>query len=293
MSDILEKFRHQYNQECLNKGLSFKINYTEETGNIYHELDPELLSKAINHLLSNAVKFTSKGSIEFGIEKASDQIIIYITDTGIGISKDNISTVFEHFRQEDDSSSRRFEGSGLGLAIVKGLVDLLSGTISVESEKGMGSTFRIHFSLKSRNNSEGHASEETKTPINKEPVVLIAEDEDSNFVVLSMVMRKSFNAKVIHALNGLEAVKMVQSNPDIDVVLMDLKMPVMDGFEATAQIKKLQPDLPVIAITAFAMSGDKHRAMEIGCDFYIAKPVSRRELDKAMRKFGFLGNDPY
>lgn len=168
----------------------------------------------------------------------------------------------------------------------------MGGTISVESEKGMGSTFRIHFSLKSRNNSESFTSDETRTPIIKEPVVLIAEDEDSNFVVLSMVMRKSFNAKVMHALNGLEAIKMVKSNPDIDVVLMDLKMPVMDGFEATAQIKKLQPDLPVIAITAFAMSGDEHRAMEIGCDFYIAKPVSRRELHKAMRKFGFLGNDP-
>lgn len=293
LADILEKFRHQYNQECVNKGLSFKISYTEETGNIYIELDPELISKAINHLLSNAVKFTSKGSIECGIEKASDQIIIYINDTGIGIAKENIPTVFEHFRQEDDSSSRRFEGSGLGLSIVKGLVDLLGGTISVESEKGTGSTFRIHFSLKNRNDSDNHTSEEAISVIAKEPVVLIAEDEDSNFVVLAMVMRKSFNAKVLHALNGLEAIKMVQSNPDIDVVLMDLKMPVMDGFEATAQLKKLQPDLPVIAITAFAMSGDEHRAMEIGCDYYIAKPVSRRELHKAMRKFGFLGNDPH
>lgn len=291
LSEIIEKFRAQYSKECLDKGLSFSIIYTEEAGNMYYEIDPELITKAILHLLNNAIKFTSKGKVELGIEKSNDQIVFYVSDTGIGIAQENIPRVFQSFSQEDNSSSRRFEGSGLGLSIVKGLTELLGGTVSTESQKNVGSIFRLHFPLTNKVKTNVNLTHPLRENTKKTPLILIAEDEESNYTVLAMVMRKSFKSTVIHAVNGLEALNFVKNNPEIDVIFMDLKMPVMDGFEATAAIKKIRPELPVIAITAFAMSGDENRALSVGCDHYIAKPVSRRDLQLAMEKFGYGNED--
>lgn len=288
LAEIVEKFRAKYNKECINKGLDFNIKYNEDLGNIHLELDIELIQKALNHLLDNALKYTNKGSITLGINQKNSKICFYVRDTGIGVNPENITAIFHYFRQEDEGSSRYYEGSGLGLAIVKGITELMGGELVIESEKNKGSTFHLCFPLKNLaiSKSDSHLQQPDISKTN--PIVLIAEDEESNFLVLSLIMRKNFNAKVLHAINGRVAVDMVAANPEIDLILMDLKMPVMDGFEATIEIKKIRPDIPIIAITAFAMSGDEHRALSVGCDYYLAKPINRHELWDTMKRLGFI-----
>lgn len=287
VGDIVEKFKISYWQKCLDKNLTFNIELTEDTRNLYMEIDPELIAKSLGHLLQNALKFTHSGSITLGAEVSGDQIIFFVRDTGIGISKEKLKAVFEHFRQEDDSFARRFEGSGLGLSIVKGLTGIMGGTVDVESQKQKGTTVRLFFSKKSTEETEQKLEKAPLRSPKKEPVILIAEDEVSNFQMLAMLLHKSYKATVLHATNGLEALKMVKSNPEINLVLMDLKMPVMNGFESTSEIKKIRPELPVVAQTAFAMSSDESRAAEAGCDLYVPQPLSHNNIEQIMKRFNF------
>ncbi len=287
VNDIIDKFKISYWQKCLDKGLSFNVELSEKTKNSYLEIDPELLLKSLEHLLQNAVKFTHYGSVTFGAEATLAQISFFVKDTGIGISKEKLEIVFEHFRQEDDGTARRFEGSGLGLSIVKGLTKIMGGSIDVESRKNSGTTVWLHFPRKNHSYKKIEAENRPELKQKSEPVILVAEDEIANFQMLEMLLHKSYNVTVLHALNGLEALKMVKSNPEIDLVLMDIKMPVMDGFESTREIKNFRPELPVVAQTAFAMSSDESRALAAGCDLYLSQPLNRNNIEQTMQKFGF------
>ena len=258
--------------------------------------DDFLIKKILYHLLDNAVKFTQEGAISLGYSVKNDVIEFYVKDTGIGINKDSLKKIFDYFDQEDISISRGFEGSGLGLSISKGIVELLGGKIWVESVKGIGSTFFFTIPVSEPNIvSPLTAGVDTSTlppldslekvNLSSKPVILIAEDDKLNYIFYVTLLKK-LKVDILHAQTGLEAVEHCKNNPDISLILMDLKMPEMNGLEATREIRTFRSNLPIIAVTAYAMSGDEKKAFDAGCSDYIAKPFNKNDLYQKLESFG-------
>ncbi len=248
-------------------------------------LDDAKLKQIIGNLLNNAFKFTYKGLVDFGYvySRTNKTLQFYVKDTGIGINEESKKVIFHRFRQLDSTYSRKFGGTGLGLAIAKAYTELMGGEITLDSQVDKGSTFFIavpgkqiiEFSEKKINPNNMAWSNKT---------FLIAEDEDLNFIFLRELI-EDFGAKVIRAMDGFEAVEQVRSNPLINLVFMDIKMPIMDGLKATEEIKKSHPLLPVIAQTAYAFSDDRARAKVAGCDDYLEKPIDAEALKVIVNKF--------
>lgn len=236
------------------------------------------LNKIISNLLENALKFTKDGFIEFGYylknETTKNQLIIYVKDTGIGIEKEKQEIIFERFSQGEKELSKKVGGIGLGLSIAKENTELLGGSISLESTVGKGTTFFVAIPFKPVNIFVEYEIIEAK------PIILIAEDEEINYLYLETVLQDvlKIGCNFLHAKNGLEAIDLYKKNPSINLVLMDLKMPILNGFEATKQLKKLNPNLPIIAQTAYSTTLDKDKALLIGCDGFISKPINVDDL---------------
>jgi PAS domain S-box-containing protein len=285
LSKLLERVRQKYEKLILEKNLKIELRLPENADSHVLESDEELIFKSLCHLMANAVKFNDRGKVILGYQIKGDQIEFFVEDNGIGISKESQARIFDYFSQEDSSSVRRFEGSGLGLSIVKGISTLLGGSVNLVSTKGLGSCFYFIIPAGKLSHIEPPAPVVIKEKVDQ-PILLIAEDDESNFFVLEVVVKKTTGAKVIRASNGLEAVDFCRENPGITLVLMDIKMPVMDGLEATREIKAFRPDLPIIAITAYAMSGDEQKALNAGCNDYLAKPVSMKALVAKLEVFG-------
>jgi CheY-like chemotaxis protein/anti-sigma regulatory factor (Ser/Thr protein kinase) len=240
--------------------------------------DQEKVRKIITHLLDNASKFTQKGYIHFGFQINEQDVEFYVKDTGTGIKAEAFNTIFEAFMQGDVSSTRGNEGSGLGLTIANGMVKLLGGKLWVESERGKGSTF--YFTLPFAQNPVVLQRKPVETPVDqkiKKPVILIAEDDDSNYKYIEIVLLYA-EYEVLRAENGIDAVDLCRTNNDIRLVLMDIKMPLMDGFEATRQIRAFKPQLPVVALTAHVTTEDENAAIAAGCTEYVTKPVTKTRL---------------
>lgn len=243
--------------------------------------DPLRLKQVLTNLIGNALKFTDSGYIEFGFNIMEDNNIrFYVQDSGIGITPEKQSIIFDRFRQADDSHTRRYGGTGLGLAIVKHLIELLGGTIWVESTPGKGSTFYFTHPYHSSMSMNTESMNIKKAmPINnwQNKIILITEDEENNFKLLKAILAPS-KARLIWAKNGKEAVEICKTNPLIDLVLMDLKMPEMTGYEATEIIKRFRKKLPIIAQTAYAMADERTKTREAGFDDFITKPINSDEL---------------
>jgi PAS domain S-box-containing protein len=282
--EVFAEYTRKFENQIGQKNIEYEIVIPENGEPVNLNTDKELLSKAFSHLLSNALKFTKQGKITAGYAVKDNVLEIFVRDTGVGIAKENFEKIFERFTQEDQSSVRRFEGSGLGLTIVMGIMKLIGGNVSLVSDEGVGSCFTLHLPL-SMEDTIAIPPVETFSSSGK-PVVLIAEDEDANYFVFEMLMRQMAVEKVIRAETGKEAVRLCREFPEISLILMDIKMPEMDGLEATKIIKAERPELPIIAITAYAMSGDEHNIREAGCDDYVAKPVSVKLLKEKLKKFG-------
>ncbi|HUW07211.1 MAG TPA: PAS domain S-box protein [Williamwhitmania sp.] len=248
--------------------------------------DEAKLTQVIINLINNALKFTPKGYIEFGVSKEEHLLKFYVKDTGIGISPEHQLLVFERFRQVETDLSRHFGGSGLGLSISKAFIEVLGGRIWLESEVGIGSTF--FFTMPYFSSDAEKASAQPKLSISKDNlsgiVILVAEDEDINFLYLHELMMET-GVTIIRAKNGKEAVDIGLADNRINLVLMDIKMPIMGGDEATKRIKAVRPHLPIIATTAYAMGGDKERLLEVGCDAYLSKPIGQKELLELIKNF--------
>ncbi|MDP2842395.1 MAG: hybrid sensor histidine kinase/response regulator, partial [Acetobacterium sp.] len=228
-STISEKTK----QLCIAKNLKFEIYIPVETSGLTVNSDPEFIQKILEKLIDNAIKFTKEGSITCGYLIKTERIEFFVKDTGYGVEDDMKELIFEMFRQEDSSMTRGHEGSGLGLSIAKGLVTLLGGEMFVASEKGKGSVFTFNIPLNNIGKSKSQISTDATNPIsNKKPLILIAEDDESNYMYLAVVL-KSTGHNHIHAADGKEAVDFCRQNPEISLVLMDIKMPVMNGDEAT------------------------------------------------------------
>jgi len=297
---ILNQLYDQFQPLCAVKNLGLHLNTPAKTKGITIHTDAELFQKILTNLLDNAAKFTHQGKIIFGYEIKSTvttglpteesgnpvALEFYVKDTGIGISRESLSMIFDSFKQEELCSTRGHEGSGLGLTIARGLVQLLGGKIRVESAKDKGSTF--FFTIPTEGMKEEVEMPEairTEGAVLGSPVVLVAEDDMSNVQFIEAVLRKTAVTLLV-ANNGQEAVDLCREHPEISLVLMDIKMPVMDGLEATREIKSFRKNLPIIALTAFALSGDEKKAQEAGCDDYTSKPVSREELLEKLQQYG-------
>ncbi len=278
---ILDEIRAEFKENCKSKDIGLIIKKPEASADIQLKTDPEILRKIIFHLLCNAVKFTEKGTIDFGFRMRNNSPEFFVTDTGIGIESKKITSLFEYTIHSNIPTSHGYETSGLGLPIARGLVELLGGKIFIETGKTSGST--LYFSLPEevivKTGSE--IPDEEVKPVHpvlaRNSVILVAEDDEYNYKFIETVLRRA-DFRVIRAENGVEAVNICYNNPDIQLVLMDLNMPVMGGIEATRQIKNFLPNLPVIALTAFVSFEAEHEAFLSGCEEYISKPVDSSHL---------------
>jgi signal transduction histidine kinase len=271
-----------------NKKSGLTINYQTpiNTYDIHLITDKELLHKILFHLVENAVKFTQEGNISIGFEREGNNLIFFIKDTGIGIENSKKELIFNEFAQGDSSSNRGYEGSGLGLSVAKGYVELLGGKIWLESELGKGSTFYFSLPLQSDENEIVTIIQEKELKkTNGLNTILVAEDDAINYFLLKMIL-KNDNLILLHAENGKEALDMCKENASIQLILMDLKMPIMDGFEATKEIKKFRKELPIIALTAYTENEVKQQAMQAGCIDFISKPVNKTILFGKLKEHG-------
>ncbi len=253
--------------------------------------DKTKLNKILSNLLENALKFTNEGYIEFGYKLKEDskhpQLEIFVKDTGIGIQSQNLKTIFNRFSQEEKELSRSVGGLGLGLSIAKENAELLGGNITLKSKKGEGSTFCITIPYRAvKPKSKKESSDfgiEGKQDIY---TVLIAEDEEINFLYIETLLEHlDVDIKILHAKHGEEAIEICKENSNIDLVLMDLKMPIMTGFKATRLIKVFRPQLPIIAQTAYSTREERHTAILAGCDDFISKPIRGKELSDVVTKY--------
>jgi PAS domain S-box-containing protein len=248
--------------------------------------DPVRLRQVLSNLIGNAIKFTDEGFIEIGYRIEAGRLLFYVRDSGVGISPEHQKLIFERFGQVKTQESRNLEGTGLGLTISKNLVGLLGGKLWVDSYPGEGSTFWFTLPL-AKVSSEAKPTQITDNAVQKIDLtgvtILVVEDIDTNYFYISALLEK-LNAIVIRALNGRRAVEMCSNNPSIKIVLMDIDLPIMNGYEATKAIKQLRPELPVVAQTALAMSGEKERCIEAGCDEYLAKPIRKDDIIKVISK---------
>ena len=271
------------------KGLSVNLN-TEQDNNCIIETDKYLLQKALNQLINNAIKFTNSGFIEIGYKILNEKIEFYIKDTGIGIDRKNHEIVFKRFTQEHENIAADYGGLGLGLNIALKNVELLGGTIRLQSEKDKGSVFFItipyHQTTSDTNIADiNYLSEHIKSNKNSYNI-LIVEDEEMNYIFLETLLLIINPAFVIYkAVNGKEAVNFCKTGKKIDLILMDLKMPVLDGFEATKQIKELCENIPIIAQSAYTNNEDKLKAYESKCDDYLTKPINKTALEVTLSKY--------
>jgi PAS domain S-box-containing protein len=283
INSVLQRLFDQFLPKATQKGIIFRKETPLPDDKAVIVSDNNKFVQILSNLLSNAFKFTERGKIEFGYAVTDKFLNFYVSDTGIGIPEDQYKKVFDRFYQVEHIMARHFEGTGLGLSISKAFVELLGGKIWVDSKLGEGSVF--YFSIPF-NRSEAKIPDNKPTvqelSFNRKTTILIAEDDDNNFSLISKFLAIP-NLTIIRAKNGLEAVKYCESVKDIALVLMDLKMPEMDGYEATARIKHLFPKLPVIAQTAFVT--DKYKALECGCSEIITKPFRRKDLIEVLRKF--------
>ena len=286
LNDVLAKLFSFFNPKTKDKNLILITKPGLHSKDSIIKIDPTKLKQILSNLLSNAIKFTDKGHVKFGYEVLNEKLHFFVEDTGIGIPKKMHEVIFERFRQVDYSADRHYGGTGLGLSICKKLIDLLQGKIWVESEPEKGTTF--YFTVPYVRASEHTRPEPTKeqsgNKITGKQTILIAEDEVINYIFLNEILEEH-NFTTIHACDGKQAVDLCTAHPEISAVLMDIKMPVMNGFDATQQIKKLRPELPVIAQTAYAMTEDRDKALQSGCNDYLSKPVNKNDLLEILNKY--------
>ena len=280
--DVYEQFMVEH--------ISPDVSFTYFTGmsdlRAHVMTDPVKLMQILANIVSNALKFTSKGYVKIGYALSGDMIEFSVEDSGIGIPEEMHEIVFERFRQVDNSETRKYGGTGLGLALSKGYAELLGGNIHVFSSPGKGSKFIISIPFipvvkVDKINPRAMMNHKSKIPADSK--ILIAEDEYNNFLMLNEMLN-DLRLKVFRAENGLEALNFCLGDINPDLVLMDMKMPVMDGEEATLKIKKIKPQIPVVAVSAYTTESDKQRFYKAGCDDFIEKPVRRENLIRVMEK---------
>lgn len=240
---------------------------------LFHS-DRNRLSQLMINLLTNAAKFTCKGSIRFGYRAEGSRLYFYVTDTGCGIPPEGQRQVFERFVKLNSFK----QGTGLGLPICKSIVEHLGGEIGVESEEGRGTTFWFTLPYIAGKPCETPCGEVPTVSVEKDKLtILIAEDNDSNYRLFETILRRDY--RLLHAWNGEQAVELCRKEHP-HVILMDINMPVMNGYEAAAEIRKFAADIPIVAVTAYAYASDEQKIMQNGFTGYMPKPINAPQLKK-------------
>ncbi len=289
LAKMLQGLGQFFEPEAVNKGLELVLESNFLHENCIVTIDANKTESVITNLLKNAIKFTDQGQIVLGGNLNGNTLEFFVKDTGRGIAAEKLTRIFDRFVQADNSYSRAYEGSGLGLSISKAYVELMGGKINVESKLGEGSYFSFSLPVE-KECSEKESYKEEPRSISHEVleksdfVILIAEDDNISFLLLKR-MFKNDNIRLLRAVNGEDAVTKCIQYPEISLVLMDIKMPVMDGYTATGIIHNTRPGLPVIALTAYALKEDRERALASGCIDYLSKPVNREKLMQKLGKY--------
>ncbi len=282
INPLLRELHAFFEVQTQKKGLHFHCTTGLEDSESIIETDSLRVSQILINLIYNALKFTDKGSIHIGYDKKDGMLEFYCVDSGCGIPPAMKERIFDRFQQVDNPTIRNGEGVGLGLNISKSLTSLLGGTIGVASEEGKGS--RFFFTLPYNPPKPEHASilEEQAGSL---PVItiLLAEDDKVNVLLMKAIL-KNEPMTIMTAENGQVALQLAENHPEINLVLMDINMPVMNGYEATSRIKQLRPELPIIAQTAFTTHEERETAKRAGCDGFIAKPIKKNELLELINK---------
>jgi hypothetical protein len=242
------------------------------------------------NLVKNAIKFTQSGSIDFGYRIKDEFIEFFVKDTGTGIPPDKIRVIFERFRQGSEMHNRNYEGAGLGLAISKAFTEMLGGKIWAESTYGKGSAFyfTIPYIKSAKTDKESIevivGTKEHNQISNLK--ILVAEDDIFSDLLITKAV-KNLSKNILHAKTGIEAISVLKENPDIDLVLMDIRMPDLDGYETTRQIRTFNQEVIIIAQTAYGLVGDKEKAIEAGCNDYVSKPINQALLLNTINKYSY------
>ncbi len=305
INEQLEYLHTFFKPEADRKGL--KLSYTTSLSSEEAAIDSdrEKLYAILTNLIKNAIKYTLHGSIEFGYTPgtstssvsedsassvsedsavstgSTSELEFYVKDTGIGIPKDKQESVFQRFVQADQSLSSDYEGAGLGLSITTAYLKMLGGKIRLESEMGVGSCF--FFTIPYLKKSQQSIPEEDEFLVSDSSSklenlkILVAEDDETSEIYLDTLL-EDVNKEILHARTGIEAVELCKNNPDTDLILMDIKMPEMSGYDATRKIREFNKDIVIIAQTAYSLTGDKEKAIAAGCNDYITKPIDKKEL---------------
>lgn len=264
--------------------LYFQKKYSDINSTII--CDRSHLTKILTNLLENSFKYTLNGYIELGYDIVNDYLLIYVKDTGIGIKPENQKIIFDRFSQEEKEPSKKTGGLGLGLTIAQKYCKLLGGNITVQSKKNFGTTFYIKLPYKPAHSKIVQKNQIKEKNI-KNHTILIVEDEEVNHLYLSTLFEKQVDLDIqtLHAKNGKEAVAICIENESIDLIIMDLKMPIMNGFEATELIRDIYPDTPIIAQTSYTSKKDHDKATECGCNDIITKPINTKEALQIVKKY--------
>ena len=291
-SDIKEQMEYIYTffkPEVEAKGMKLIFRSTLPANEAIIQTDREKLFAILTNLVKNAIKYSNEGTIEFGYDRVTngnDSLQFYVKDTGTGIPKDRQEAIFERFIQADITDTRTQQGAGLGLAITKAYVDMLGGKIWVESKEGKGSTFYFTLTNIEQKIESFVPDEDIDYPMNREVSglkILIAEDDEPSEMLLATFV-KTLGKEIIKVQNGIDAVEACRNNPDLDLVLMDIQMPKMNGYDATRNIRQFNKDVVIIAETAYGLSGDREKAIEAGCNDYISKPINDNEFRRLIQK---------
>lgn len=272
--------------------IRFEARQYKENENLYFQSDPIRIKQVLNNLIENAFKYTFEGTVEVGYNLITDDgreyIDFYVKDSGEGVASGKMESIFRRFTQASEDYMSTTGGTGLGLAISRNIARLMKGDIRLESSVGEGSVFHFlipYIPIAQTFDPDQHTKKVSKKELYwPDKTVLIAEDKDSNFNLLEIMLRKT-RVKIERAYNGKQALDYVLGGNDVNLVLMDVRMPVMNGYEATEHIKKFSPSLPVVIQTAFALSGERENSFEAGCDEYLSKPIKATDLYEVMKRF--------
>ena len=291
INERIEYLYRFFKPEIIEKEIQLRYKNPLPDDHAIISTDKEKLTTILIHLVKNAIKFSNAGDIEFGYEKKGKYLEFYVKDSGPGIPKGQMEFIFEMFRQGSESLNRNYEGAGLGLSISKAFVKMLGGTIWVESEYGIGSTFYFTIPCQcepvfSNENLDPNTVDAGENRLNIEYrglKILVADDDETSEKLITMILKKLSN-NILSVRNGLEVVEAFRSSPDFDLILMDIKMPVMDGLEAAREIRKSNKEVVIIAQSAYALAGDREKTIAAGCNDYIAKPFGRESLLALVKK---------
>jgi len=288
INEQIESVYFFYLPEVEKKGLLLSIKNSLPAKQSRIKTDREKLYAILTNLVNNAIKFTSKGSIEFGYEKKGEFLEFFVKDTGSGVPEQKKEIIFERFRQGSELITKPYDGAGLGLSISKGYVEMLGGKIWVESQPGEGSTFYFTLPYNTQSDAKKIIRKAATEPVGiykgKELKVLVVEDDDESQFIISTVLKK-FGKEILQAGTGSEAVETCRINPGLDLVLMDVRLPEMDGYEATRQIRQFNKDIIIIAQTAYGFSDDREKAIAARCNDYISKPIVIEDLTGLIQKY--------